>query len=307
MQTYHEKHLRNRNSNRPRHGFTLVELLVVIAIIGILVALILPAVQAAREAARRTSCFNNLKQIALANHHYHDAFQTFPPGWIGVDLTTNQPWVDGAGGWGWGTHLLPFLEQQGLHSQIQPMVAITDSVHAMVRVHPLSGYRCKSDMGTPTFPLPSAADPNTVFATLATGNYVGVFGTNELEDCEGLPPGVQCLGNGSFWHMQGARMAEYVDGTSGTLLIGERASRVGYSTWTGAVTGGEEAIARILGVADHAPNATGVHLDDFTSEHPAGTNFALADGSVRLIIETIDMNVYRALATRAGGEVAAVP
>lgn len=291
--------------HRPK-GFTLVELLVVIAIIGILVALILPAVQAAREAARRTSCFNNLKQIALATHHYHDTFHTFPPGWIGVDPNTNQPWVEGVGGWGWAMHLLPFLEQSNLQAQIRPMAPIVDVYHAPVRIAPLAAFRCKSDPGIATFGLGDENNPSTVLTTLATGNYVGVFGTTELEDCEGLPPGVQCMGNGAFWHMQGARMADFVDGTSSTLIIGERSSRVGYSTWTGVVPGGEEAFARILGVADHSPNSQGVHLDDFTSEHPAGTNFALADGSVRLILETIDMTVYQALATRAGREVASL-
>lgn len=285
-----------------RQGFTLVELLVVIAIIGILVALILPAVQAAREAARRTQCHNNLKQLGLAALHYHDVHQTMPPGWLAVEVTTNQPWAEGAPGWGWATSLLPFLEQTNLHNQIRPMVAIADPLHTDVRIHALQAFRCKSDPGNATFDLASESDPNSVLLTLATSNYVGVFGTLEIEDCEGLPPGVKCLGDGSFWHNQGARLSEFLDGTSGTMMIGERASRRGYSTWTGVVAGGEEAMARVLGIADHPPNAEGGHLDDFSSEHPAGTNFVFADGSVRLIVETIDLAVYRALATRAGGE-----
>jgi hypothetical protein len=90
-------------------------------------------------------------------------------------------------------------------------------------------------------------------------------------------------------------------------LVGERSSRLGYSTWVGSVSGGEEAFARVLGIADHPPNHPGAHLDDFTSEHPAGTNFLSADGSVRLVVETIDLGVYAGLATRAGGEVATAP
>ena len=100
------------------------------------------------------------------------------------------------------------------------------------------------------------------------------------------------------------KLTDIKDGTSNTFMIGERRSRTGYSTWTGVVPGGSEAFARILGIADHPPNSKGGHLDDFSSEHPAGTNFALADGSVRLVVQTIDMGVYHAMATRFGGEVA---
>ncbi|MFO0867914.1 MAG: DUF1559 domain-containing protein [Pirellulales bacterium] len=289
---------------RAPRGFTLVELLVVIAIIGILVGLLLPAVQAAREAARRTSCVNNLKQIGLALHNYHDVHQSFPSGWIALDPATRLPLAEGEPGWGWASMVLPFLEQQNVsEGMIQFPLPITDPVHAAARVQPLAVFRCKSDTGRPTFDLAAEGDPTQNLATLATANYVGVFGTVELEDCEGLPPGVICRGNGSFQHIEGVRLAELLDGTSSTLLVGERSARLGYSTWTGAVSEGEEAMARILGIADHAPNHPGAHLDDFTSEHPAGTNFLLGDGSVRLIVETIDLGVYQGLATRAGGEV----
>lgn len=293
-------------SRRASRGFTLVELLVVIAIIGILVALLLPAVQAAREAARRTSCVNNLKQIGLALHLYHDTHQTLPSGWIALDPVTRLPLAEGEPGWGWASMLLPFLEQGNVsEGMIQFPRSITDPFHDPVRVQALPVFRCKSDTGRPTFDLPSASDASQTRATLATSNYVGVFGTIELEDCEGLPPGAICQGNGAFQHVLGVRLAEFLDGTSSTLLVGERSARLGYSTWTGAVPDGEEAIARILGIADHAPNHPGAHLDDFTSEHPAGTNFLLADGSVRLLVETIDLGVYQGLATRAGGEVVA--
>lgn len=289
-------------------GFTLVELLVVIAIIGILVALLLPAVQAAREAARRTSCFNNLKQIGLALHNYHDVHQTLPSGWIALDPATRLPLATGEPGWGWASQMLPFIEQRNVsEGMIQYPVSITSSVHAAVRVQKLPVFRCKSDPGSDVFDLPSEADPSQILVQLASANYVGVFGTTELEDCESLPLGVPCRGNGAFQHLEGVRLAEVVDGLSNTLLVGERSSRLGYSTWTGAVSEGEEAMARILGIADHPPNHPGAHLDDFTSEHPAGTNFVLGDGSVRLIVETIDLNVYVGMATRAGGEVIQTP
>jgi prepilin-type processing-associated H-X9-DG protein len=139
---------------------------------------------------------------------------------------------------------------------------------------------------------------------LAVANYVGVFGTQELEDCEGQPVGFTCLGDGLFQHQQGLRFADINDGLSNTLMAGERSSRIEHSTWVGVVPDGDEAFARILGIADHPPNASGGHLDDYMSQHPGGTNFVLADGSVRLIVETIDLTVYRAQATRAGGEIA---
>ena len=98
-------------------------------------------------------------------------------------------------------------------------------------------------------------------------------------------------------------MSDVSDGLSQTFFVGERSARHGYSTWLGAVVGGDEPVARILGIADHAPNAEGGHLDDFSSEHPQGTNFLLGDGSVRLISESIDLRVYASMATRDGHEV----
>ncbi|MFO0819278.1 MAG: DUF1559 domain-containing protein [Pirellulales bacterium] len=289
---------------RVSRGFTLVELLVVIAIIGILVALLLPAVQAAREAARRSSCQNNLKQIGLASHLYHDVHQSLPSGWISLDPATKYPLATGEPGWAWASMLLPFIEQANVSDgMIRYPLSITDPVHDTVRVMSLPVFRCKSDPGRATFELGTEDDPTVPLVTLASANYVGVFGTTELHDCEGLPVGAICRGNGAFQHIMGVNFAEFLDGTSNTLLVGERSSRLGYSTWTGAVSEGSEAIARVLGIADHAPNHPGAHLDDFSSEHPAGTNFLLTDGSVRLIIETIDLTVYQGMATRAGGEV----
>ncbi|MCO6459035.1 MAG: DUF1559 domain-containing protein [Pirellulaceae bacterium] len=291
-----------------RAGFTLVELLVVIAIIGVLIALLLPAVQAAREAARRTSCFNNLKQTGIALHNYHDTFGALPPGWIGQETPGGRPLAEGEPGWGWASMLLPFMEETNVSQRLIDFhYSITDPVNDAARVFPIPTFRCRSDTGPPTFLLPSEADPATPIGHVATSNYIGVFGTLELEDCEGLSAGMLCLGDGIFYHHSGTRLADILDGLSNTLMVGERSYRRGGSTWLGAVPEAEESLARALGIADHAPNAAGGHLDDFSSEHPAGTNFLLGDGSVRLITETIDLEVYRALATRAGGEPAQVP
>ena len=137
-----------------RKGFTLVELLVVIAIIGILKALLLPAVQAAREAARRMSCSNNLKQIGLALHNYHDSFKRFPPGWRGYDRVTGGPFWLGEPGWGWASALLPHLEQNTVSDAlIRFELPITDPANARARVKHLAVFRCPSDTGDPTFLL----------------------------------------------------------------------------------------------------------------------------------------------------------
>jgi prepilin-type N-terminal cleavage/methylation domain-containing protein/prepilin-type processing-associated H-X9-DG protein len=292
--------------NRQQKAFTLVELLVVIAIIGILVALLLPAVQAAREAARRMSCNNNLKQIALASHNYHDTYNSLPMGWIGLETPNGRVLSEGEPGWGWAAHVLPFIEQNTVTDILRDTLPITDPQNQPARDAHLPIFRCPSDANSREFfDLEDAG--GAVLATVPSANYVGMFGTLELEDCEGLAPGVQCRGDGPFFHNSSTRFRDFIDGTSNTLLIGERSSKYGASTWLGAVPGADESFARILAIADHAPNSPGGHLDDPGSYHPGGTNFALADGSVHIIVETIDLNVYHALATMQGGEPVSFP
>ncbi|HRX83115.1 MAG: DUF1559 domain-containing protein [Planctomycetaceae bacterium] len=293
--------------NRQQKAFTLVELLVVIAIIGILVALLLPAVQAAREAARRMSCNNNLKQIGLALHNYHDTFQALPMGWIGVNGGVGRvPHSEDSPGWGWSAQVLPFIEQATVTNVVLDTLPITDPLNQPARDASLPIYRCPSNANSREyFDLDDGA--GTVLATVPTANYVGMFGTMELEDCEGLAPGIQCRSDGPFFHNSSTRFRDFTDGMSNTLMVAERYSKHGESTWLGAVPGADESFARILAIADHAPNSPGGHLDDPGSYHPGGTNFTLGDGSVHLISETIDLTVYHALATMQGGEAASVP
>jgi len=290
-------------SKKPK-AFTLVELLVVIAIIGILISLLLPAVQAAREAARRTTCFNHLKQIGLALHQYHGVYHVFPPGWIALDASSGRPLSEGEPGWGWAAMLLPFMEQQTVSKQLihfgRPITAL---VNQSAREHQLPGFHCPSDVAPKLFTLPQQGEPESTLTRIATTNYIGLFGSTPLEDCHRLPVGHICQGNGVFFHIKGVRIAEVTDGLSNTFFVGERSSRFGFSTWLGFIKGGDQALARALGVTDHRPNSNGGHLDDFSSEHPQGTNFLLGDGSVRLITESIDLDAYAALATRSGDEV----
>ena len=282
--------------SRKVQGFTLVELLVVIAIIGILIALLLPAVQAAREAARRSSCLNNMKQMGLALHNYHDVHGRLPPGWIGYVPATNAPDPEGVTGWGWASMILPYMEQGNVtQNLLRSDLPITDAANAGARVLPLPIYLCPSDSGEPIFDL-NAEDGSGPMLKLATANYIGVFGTLEIED-------TPSNSNGAFYHHSRVRFADITDGLSQTLLTGERSSKLDYSTWTGVVPGGEEAMARIVGSADHTPNHFNGHLDDFSSRHPGGTHFLLGDGSVKFISDSINLQTYQGLTTRAGGEV----
>ena len=293
-------------------GFTLIELLVVIAIIAILVALLLPAVQQAREAARRTQCKNNLKQIGLALHNYHDVHNCFPPGWIAVDPATGLPDAhEGINGAGWGTFILPQLEQSNLYSRFDPNAAIHAPVNIPFMNTVLQAYRCPSDPQPDRWKISAEDAPGTVLAELPIANYVASFGTEDLHHCE-LPPGTapvtpagQCMGNGPFFHNSSIRMRDFTDGTSNTFVVGERRTRPTadwYSTWVGMIAEGAEAFQRVLGCADHPPNSRFAHFDDFSSVHTGGAQFLLGDGSVRFISENIDEGTYRALATLQGGE-----
>ena len=303
--------MKSRSHVNCRQAFTLIELLVVIAIIAILIALLLPAVQQAREAARRTQCRNNLKQLGLALHNYHDVFTRFPSGWIAVDNGI-QSAHDGLNGAGWGTMILPFIEQSNLYSQFNANVAIHDALNLEFLDHTIATFRCPSDPQPERWEIEEEGSPGTVIVELPIANYIGAFGTEELDGCENAPGTApvaadgQCRGNGMFYHNSGTRIRDITDGTTNTYMLGERRTKVAdgwHSTWPGMVAEGEEAFQRILGSADHVPNDPVAHLDDFSSNHEGGAQFVLGDGSVRFISESIDKALYQSLATIQGGEV----
>ena len=289
---------------RRSRGFTLIELLVVIAIIATLIALLLPAVQMARAAARRTQNRNNLKQVGLALHNYHEVYGLFPAGWIG--LAGGAVDVEGDNGFGWATMILPYIDHQPLFDDFDFKLPITDPANVPMARTYLPVYRNPSDTGPNDWKIEDELMPGTVLATLSTSNYVGVFGTRELEDCEGMAPGTQCTSDGVFYHNSRTKIRDILDGTSNTFVVGERETRSDqgwYSTWVGVVPGGEEAFARILGVADHPPNHPDGHFDDFGSRDAGGCHFVFGDGHVKFLSELINLSVYQGLATRAGGEV----
>ena len=297
--------------DRDTRGFTLVELLVVIAIIGILIALLLPAVQAARESARRATCTNNLKQIGLALHLYHDTYRRLPPGWAATHPDNGRPYYLGKPGWAWGVSILPFLEQRALKDSVRLDLPITDPANAEVRLTPLAVYRCPTDTGETTFVLEPGSQPNPNYdpgfaaTELATSNFIGVFGTIRMFDvCSGSG---DCVGNGSMVFQRAFRFADIGDGLSNTYVVGERSSQISASTWVGVLAGGDHAPGRVVGVAVTPPNSQQKAFCNFSSRHPAGTNFLAGDGSVKLAPETIDMAVYHALCTRDEGDLAPNP
>ena len=293
-------------SNRRRRAFTLIELLVVIAIIAVLLALLLPAVQQAREAARRSQCINNQKQLGLALHNYHDTFNVFPPGWIGVRGGIAH--MEGPNGFAWGSHLLPNLDQGPLYNQINFKASLLDPSNDIARKTVLNVFRCPSDPSTDTWQIGEVGNPTNILATLPTANYVGSFGTEGYEDiCIAAPyPASQCLGDGMFSHNSKFRIADITDGTSNTILLGEHRSDKKldwHSTWVGLVAGAEGAAARILGVSDHTPNHPALHIDDFSSWHTGGVHLLFGDGRVRFLTQSVDLGIFRAIATRSGSEI----
>jgi prepilin-type N-terminal cleavage/methylation domain-containing protein/prepilin-type processing-associated H-X9-DG protein len=294
---------------RPRAGFTLIELLVVIAIVAVLVGLLLPAVQKVRGAAARSQCQNNLKQIGLALHAYHDANRRFPPGY---DSGYNAVGDDTGPGWGWAAFLLPHVEQQGLFAQITFTQPITAPAHAAARTTPLAVYRCPADQYPATSPvgvLNTSGQVTTVMCDLALASYPGVFGMAE--------PGVD--GEGLFFRGSTVTIADVTDGTSNTLAVGERPYKIGPTTWVGVVPGanhagppGEPTAGQVQNPSNWVLGHTGEAWDGpaapnepnhFGSQHPGGgANFLFADGHVRFLGRSVGYEVYKALSTRAGGE-----
>ncbi|MEN6458427.1 MAG: DUF1559 domain-containing protein [Thermoguttaceae bacterium] len=289
-----------------RGAFTLVELLVVITIIGILIALLLPAVQAAREASRQMSCSNNLKQLGLAMHAYHDLCGRLPAGWRAYDPTTHQPYALGEPGWGWAAALLPFVEQGNVSEcLIHFDKSLTATENAQARLAALSLFRCPSDSGKPTFTWtpdePSAISAGSV--ELATANYIGVFGTQDVHECGSTPNGQQCTSDGVFFHNSGVCFRDITDGLSNTFVAGEKTTDLEHSTWLGAPAGDECAPGLVVGTASQPPNSEESDSHNFSSHHPTGTNFLLGDGSARLVSQMIETSVYHAMCTRSGGEI----
>ncbi len=316
--------------SRRQTGFTMIELLVVMAIIGVLVAILLPAVQAAREASRRTQCRNNLHQIGIALHNYHDTHQMFPPGWIGV--TNYQPDINGYSGLAWSSLLLPQIEQAMAAYQAkvksgapQPVVKtpplnlnvpITDPADATMQPYVIPIYRCPSDTGPETVSIvqdPSKTTNANLPMSFATSNYVGSYGATSYETCPYAANVGDCgmnaaalkqyqLSLGMFQLNSRVTVGDVHDGTTYTMMVGERRTNLTATPpiqgmWLGAPPGGKESYGRVLGSSDLPPNDPSNPFQGYSSYHGNSVNILLVDGSVHSVNNSVDPKLWQGTAT----------
>ncbi len=326
------------NRHRFLRGFTLIELLVVIAIIALLVSLLMPAVQQAREAARRTQCLNNLKQLGLALHNYHDSSKVFPPGWIDqfpppipdpfpdkviADFTSdyNIPIINQAQtqnlavvfgpsqvqpynewivshNWGWHAFILDQMDETTVNLDFKNN-PLKDSLNNQEAILiNIKSYQC-----------PSANDPTPIPGGLGLQNYRGCIGTSPT--------------NGIMFENSSIRFKDIIDGLTNTIMLGE--SRFGF--WADGNTccvrvhndqiDTSDSVTfddnddvdfatfdsyRLLDEDINGDPIDAIHFFGFGSWHPSAVHFFLADGSARSIDRNIDWQVFRSLCTRNGGE-----
>jgi prepilin-type N-terminal cleavage/methylation domain-containing protein/prepilin-type processing-associated H-X9-DG protein len=266
-----------------RRAFTLIELLVVIAIIGVLVALLLPAVQAAREAARRGQCTNNLKQLGIALHGYHGAFDTFPSGgWIAI---AGQPATRNMNT-GWSASVLPWLEQSPLFNGLNLSVVYDHPANSTSTLTVLQVYLCPSEARKSFW----NRYPGDTYSH-ADADYGGMYGPRGLSSPaqSNNPP----LGPMIF--NQPIALVAIIDGPSQTIQLGEDPEAIN-AMWAS----GHNIFDQSAPINARPPFEYG---EELTSQHPGGVNVLFADGSVHFLRNQTERHVLAALCTRDAGEV----
>lgn len=300
-----------RSKSQPKstvrqRGFTVLELVVVIGIIALLSSLLLPAMIAAREAGRRATCTNNLRQISLAIHSFAERGNYLPPAWRTADH-------DALFAYGWATQVLPDLEQGALLSRL----SLNDRPESLDGAHrSIALMLCPSDITEPDFELMKedvrvgnaaaklgdivpAESSSQLIMVLPTANYQGVFGTIEADESNTMPKtSPQYYGDGSLIRERKVRWANLERGLSNTLLVGERTMAMVPSTWLGVDFRGEDAACRLVGSAITHPNCQECDECEFSSRHPGGSAFCWADGHVTLVSDDVDSTTYQQSARR---------
>jgi prepilin-type N-terminal cleavage/methylation domain-containing protein/prepilin-type processing-associated H-X9-DG protein len=300
----------HRSGRRPRRslcdpaGFTLIELLVVIAIISVLIALLLPAVQSAREAARRSQCVNNLMQLGIALQSYESAHEVLPPGVVNeTGPVLDQP---KGYGFGWMAQILPYYELKNVYNHFDFKAGLYDAPNSTTRTNLVRGFLCPSDGG-----------PGRGNGRVALTSYAGVHHDVEAP--------IAADNHGVLFLNSHVRYEDVTDGTSQTLFVGEKQldnTELGWASGTRASlrntgtgpggwlgnrgAGGRPTVPGSAGGTGEDAKEEGPDpkfVGDFTSRHPGGKNFLFGDGSVRFIKSSIAIAVYQRLANRADGEV----
>ena len=298
-------------------GFTLVELLVVIAIIGILVALLLPAVQAAREAARRTQCVNNFKQVGVGIHGYENSHGFLPSGLdnftlaVPCSLPSHHPSLAyGITGWGWGTWILPYIEEEGIYSQITfkpPAQMHTPKPNFVAAGMKVATYLCPSDIkGYELIACCSGiSNGGTPNEDVAKTNMAGVADSRDWT-CDPDKAWGRVDADGAMYQCSYLKLAKITDGTSHTLMVGEVVGSLGATDNFGFYWVSWDALHTANGInlasRIEPQRANSVDEGSFASFHPGGCHFVFCDGHASFITEDIDKATLASITTRANDD-----